>query len=58
MVDVSGIARLPKLSIEDISEVGMCERLRRLEAHAAAIDFLSKVKNSVLAIQSGKVSHM
>ena len=36
--DVAGIAKLPKFNIEDITEVAMCERIQRLEAHVAAID--------------------
>ena len=51
VVDVSGIARLPKLSIEDISEVAMCERLRRLEAHISSID-------ESLAIHTTDISDM
>ena len=38
VVDVAGIAKLPKFKIEDITEVAMCERIQRLEAHVAAID--------------------
>ena len=36
VVDVAGIAKLTKFNIEDITEVAMCERIQRLEAHVAA----------------------
>ena len=38
VIDVAGIAKLPKFKVEDITEVAMCERIQRLEAHVAAID--------------------
>ena len=38
VVDVAGIARLPKVHIEDVTEVAMCERMLRIEAHIKALD--------------------
>lgn len=38
VVDVAGIALLPKFNVEDLSEVAMCTKLRRLEAHLSMLD--------------------
>ena len=53
VVDVAGIAKLPKFNIEDITEVAMCERIQRLEAHVAAIDqSLAECVSDVIDIKS------
>ena len=53
VVDVAGIAKLPKFNIEDITEVAMCERIQRLEAHVAAIDLsLAECVSDVIDIKS------
>ena len=38
VVDYNGIARLPTYNIEDVTNVALCERLGRLEAHISMLD--------------------
>ena len=37
-VDVAGIALLPRFNVEEITELAMCDRLRRIKTHVARID--------------------
>ena len=38
VVDVAGIALLTKFYVEEISDVAMCDRLRRIDGHLARLD--------------------
>lgn len=38
VVDVNGLALIPRFNIEDITEVALCDRMRRLESHIAMMD--------------------
>ena len=38
VVDYNGIAHLPTFNIEDVTNVALCERLGRLEAHISMLD--------------------
>ena len=38
VVDYNGIARFPTFNMEDVTNVALCERLRRLEAHISMLD--------------------
>ena len=37
VVDVCGIARHPQLKFEDVSEVVMCDRMRRIETYISEL---------------------
>ena len=38
VVDYNGVARLPTFNIDDVTNVALCERFRRLEAHISMLD--------------------